>query len=629
MFPRLTVDQQSFEQLLSAASFIQQLNRQCLQTVPFDANSASTLSAMVETQQAIETGALDMEGATDRVVDLAVRVTGAQSAVTWIFTEHGFVYRAGAGSGAGDERIRLEVLSRLAALDDSGSASSVDLSALWNSAPDPLPAASMKSMVIAPIFQGQKIAGGLAVFSGTADAFTEQDRTSTRLLAGLLAHALGKSTESHLHRTVSFERATVMQAIDQLILSLSKLAEPVKADDCVPQAKAAIALSEVPALEPSLQQTPVYEPHPVRVVPPEVIGAVLPTQHRPVPPPAVLPGQVADFDGPPLWLDKDRNKKDEARQTAAPLAAQPWFLAFNVRPPGGESARASSLPAIANECRLRALSLAAASWHALAQARRDLRPSLTAAANFIAGQWRSGRDELSRAVNQMAMLVDSALRYRVRVRIPANSQGYYPLGLAGAGTGLLMMAFFLVLTTGMRRNPEDVSASAGTEIQTTEAGVTTPSANRVARDRSARPGAVTAGRQHPPTPDAASFLPSSHMQVTDRSTESALRSLSPFEIPALRRRASYGDDSAAFLLGMAYETGHGVRRSCVRAVEWVVRSANQGNPAAQFNLALRYHSGDGVPADPQEAEKWLKKAAARRYSGALLIRSPQAATDPM
>ena len=110
----------------------------------------------------------------------------------------------------------------------------------------------------------------------------------------------------------------------------------------------------------------------------------------------------------------------------------------------------------------------------------------------------------------------------------------------------------------------------------------------------------------------------SHRQVTDRDVSSVVEALSKYEIPALRRQANYGDDSAAFLIGMLYETGHFVPQSCARAADWVMTSANAGNAAAQYNLGLRYRDGDGVTANQDEAAKWLRKAADLRYSDATL-----------
>ena len=91
--------------------------------------------------------------------------------------------------------------------------------------------------------------------------------------------------------------------------------------------------------------------------------------------------------------------------------------------------------------------------------------------------------------------------------------------------------------------------------------------------------------------------------------------MSRYEIPGLQRQAIDGDDSAAFLLGLAYETGQAVPQNCVKAADWVARSANQGNAAAQYNLGLRYRDGDGVPVDRATAVRWLTKAAVTAATG--------------
>jgi hypothetical protein len=108
----------------------------------------------------------------------------------------------------------------------------------------------------------------------------------------------------------------------------------------------------------------------------------------------------------------------------------------------------------------------------------------------------------------------------------------------------------------------------------------------------------------------------SHMQVTDNNAKSALRALSQYELVGLRRRALYGDDSAAFLMGMAYEIGHGVRQDCKTAAQWVSNAAAEGNAVAQYNLGLRYRDGDGVRMNTEAATKWLQKAASHQIPGA-------------
>jgi hypothetical protein len=149
---------------------------------------------------------------------------------------------------------------------------------------------------------------------------------------------------------------------------------------------------------------------------------------------------------------------------------------------------------------------------------------------------------------------------------------------------------------------------------------TVAAASRI--NRSSEDTVRKAEQSRPTPPDQVS-----HMQVTDRGVLSVLESLSRYEIPVLRRQAHYADDSAAFLMGMLYETGHFVPRSCTQAAAWVSASARAGNAAAQYNLGLRYRDGDGVPVDQGEAEKWLRKAADRRYANAALALETPTSTD--
>jgi Sel1 repeat len=110
----------------------------------------------------------------------------------------------------------------------------------------------------------------------------------------------------------------------------------------------------------------------------------------------------------------------------------------------------------------------------------------------------------------------------------------------------------------------------------------------------------------------------SHLRVTDPAASSLVASLSRYEIQTVLHQAQYGDAVAALTLGMAYEIGHNVPRSCTQAAHWVAVAAEEGNSAAQYNLALRYISGDGTPTNLDEARKWLEKAAGHGYQKARL-----------
>jgi TPR repeat protein len=131
------------------------------------------------------------------------------------------------------------------------------------------------------------------------------------------------------------------------------------------------------------------------------------------------------------------------------------------------------------------------------------------------------------------------------------------------------------------------------------------SARGTSEEASKRPENMALRRPIPP-------FEVSHMHATDSATLSVVQELSPFEIRGLRRQAQYGDASAAFTLGMAFEMGRPLRQSCTEAAHWVAVAAEAGDADAQYNLGLRYRDGDGVAADRVESEKWLREAAAAR-----------------
>ena len=196
--------------------------------------------------------------------------------------------------------------------------------------------------------------------------------------------------------------------------------------------------------------------------------------------------------------------------------------------------------------------------------------------------------------------LESFARYRVKVWVTFDSKPTLSPRRAVAAPGapllvLLIMVAFTLLQVWHGEHFHTVAAMSRMNHQSEE-------------------NAVRKAEQFRPTP----AVQVSHRQVTDSGVLSVVEALSRYEIRGLRRQADYGDDSAAFIMGMVYETGRYLPQSCTKAADWVTRSANAGSAAAQYNLGLRYRDGDGLPANEDEAEKWLGKAANQRYSNARL-----------
>ena len=164
---------------------------------------------------------------------------------------------------------------------------------------------------------------------------------------------------------------------------------------------------------------------------------------------------------------------------------------------------------------------------------------------------------------------------------------------------LTAMAVFLALQANFRNSFRSQPVDAATASSTRRvSGHSKPGLATASKGREVKTGAT------------------SHLEITDNSVKDSLGELTKYEVATLQRAAGYGDDDAAFQLGMAYETGYYVRQNCSRAAHWVKVAAEAGNSAAAYNLGLRYRYGDGLPADDSAAEHWLQIASKQKYSPA-------------
>ncbi len=139
-----------------------------------------------------------------------------------------------------------------------------------------------------------------------------------------------------------------------------------------------------------------------------------------------------------------------------------------------------------------------------------------------------------------------------------------------------MVANLLLLETWLHQPFQGARAMSAPSPSIAEAAVT---ANAAAPAHSTRSLSQPAKRIESTESRQLTSIPpfaASHDQITDPATSSVVAQLSRFEISGLRRQAKYGDDSAAFTLGMAYEVGHYVRQNCAEAARWVKMAAEAG-----------------------------------------------------
>ena len=175
------------------------------------------------------------------------------------------------------------------------------------------------------------------------------------------------------------------------------------------------------------------------------------------------------------------------------------------------------------------------------------------------------------------------------------------------------LLFLEVWRHGSFQNGQAISRpSPATVAAATSTNSTALTAAALTTTTQSAPADVNRADKQPRWTNATPPLETSHKRITDGPTRSAVEQLSRYELKGLQRQAKYGDETAAFTLGMAYEVGHFVPQNCKEAARWVIRAAEADDAAAQYNLGLRYRDGDGVSADRNLSKTWLRRAAALR-----------------
>jgi hypothetical protein len=357
--------------------------------------------------------------------------------------------------------------------------------------------------------------------------------------------------------------------------------------------------SELTPLEPAQVQPPQAKLTPVELAPVELAPVELTrvelTPSLPAPPPAVTPPAKPST----IWQKPPVNKKPESQASSL----------FNL-----ETTRNRLRDAVG---RYRATLRASATLRSLRAVVVATPVNLQTALKHLRGAYVEPALQRSSSNLQTALkrLQNSLTDYESRFRVNFSLRSLRAVAIATPVWLLAVVANLLLLETWLH---EPFHGAQAPSPSTAEAAVTTNPPRPIAPNRAASQPSkkVESAESRHDAPFRS--LASSHEQITDLATSSVVEQLSRYEINGLRRQAKYGDDSAAFTLGMAYEVGRYVRQNCVEAARWVTTAAELGNAAAQYNLGLRYRDGDGVSADLNESEKWLREAAAHRNPEAKL-----------
>jgi len=566
MSQRLSPDRRSFKQFFSALS--QQIQRQGLRGNADGRIDPQWRPVLTQIRQQIKGGRFDPDAVINHLTKLTQRVLGATGAGVWLFANDEIFYSAGAGDASNDERLRLEVISKLASVCQVSKAST---------GYDTNGSGHVNSLLVEPIYQGHNVAGALAVFSDELGAFTERDAASIQLLADVLAEALSKAEEAGLQQSMVLEPAAMLQLIERIIPGLRRILGN-DGYSCPSRHDLSRSSPEPDLLTAGRGAIPEERRHAG-----EAVGGTRVELEQASPaqsfedtkgPPAELMCKLAEASS--VWPAQRLQRTKTSILNAGKSARNRVWVPTEYR----SSWATGALPIVVVRRSLRhvrdfflcAIKIANARLQMLLQSRPSLRPLLRAA--------------------------------------PV-------LGIA------VIVAIFFGLTTGLR-NPRQITAPRvrkAAQENTAPLSAASPGHTETAQSDNV-PMAGTPGVRVPHPSGKSASLKLSHLHVTDRTTERAMQALSRYELAGLRHQAVYGDDSAAFQLGMAYEIGHWVPQSCTTAAQWVARAASEGYAAAQYNLGLRYRDGDGVPVNDNEAVNWFQKAAAQQSSDAQLALLP-------
>jgi hypothetical protein len=560
---RFTLDRQSFEHVLAAASLFQSLQQKAVSRTL--ENNPPVLQYSLETLRAVDSGTLDLQSSLEQVAGLALQIVGGDGAVALLFTSDSLVCRAAVGKNFDDDHIRTALRSRLqsAGAFETNPPSTLDLTrtlATYSTA--------LGSSLAIALLPGRRIAGALAVFSDPSRTFTERNYSNLRLLAGLGQYVLRKwmakqEQESLDPKEESGERTSLQTQIASLLGP--RLGRSARAPLMCPADPSSIPSGPIPDL---------YVP-----------GL----------------GTRAGLGGSP----NDRSQFEPELQSVSTSRAREGLdvnsahgelgvHSSDMYSPGARSSSDYLADPHAQQTNPGGADRNSAALHRWEEWKKRLRSQRD---DWVTIATR----ETPLFVRRLKIAGEAAkniLRRGRNVRVPWRA-----IGQAVPAVAILaVMSFFVGLLTGNRQplavgSLNSVAQAAAEPVMRNSGTNGTQNAASILTERKSMPATG----------------PTSHLQITDREAAATIADLSRYEIRNLHKIAAYGDDEAALELGMLYEVGRGFPQNCSKAAEWVTRAAQNGNVAAEYNLGLRYKDGDGVPANLQQAETWLRKAVSHKY----------------
>jgi hypothetical protein len=208
------LDRESFQQLLASAFAVQESQM-----------DSQSLSLIVEAQQLITRGDLDVDGAMHRIVDSARNVANATGVAIGLLKGDRLVYRAGSGSAA--TYIGRQVAASLTV--STGTKASREILRVENTQTDTRIEAAIcrqfgaKSLLILPIYHDRAVAGVLEVLFCEAHNFQGREVRTYRLMAELVGEAMSHAARLAQGEKPTTEPPTIPRAMEHITPQREKL----------------------------------------------------------------------------------------------------------------------------------------------------------------------------------------------------------------------------------------------------------------------------------------------------------------------------------------------------------------------------------------------------------------------
>jgi hypothetical protein len=226
------LDPESFQRLLSNAFAVQESGM-----------DNESLSAIVELQESIATGELDLDGAMDLIAVRARNVANAAGIAIGLLQGDQLVYRAGSGSTA--SFVGQHVMATLCISPHNPA--SGEILRVENAQTDARIEAAIcrqfgaLSLLILPIYHRRTVAGVLEVLFNEPHAFQHREVRSYRLMAALVGEAMSHASRPVQNKALAADLPAISQSLE---LMRPQIEKALPADGSVSAAATNRAISQ-------------------------------------------------------------------------------------------------------------------------------------------------------------------------------------------------------------------------------------------------------------------------------------------------------------------------------------------------------------------------------------------------